>query len=106
MSFLDTIHSTLGGYASSTNQTNNVGQINEVTPEDMRKKRNKQLIISVIFVAVVIAAVIYLNKKNYIGKYLTFDYQTLSLYGVPLFAVGQYIRAGWIDDKGTFIPEV
>lgn len=48
----------------------------------------------------------YLNKKNYIGKYLTFDYQTLSLYGVPLFAVGQYIRAGWIDDKGTFIPEV
>lgn len=48
----------------------------------------------------------YLHKEDYIGKYLTFDYQALSLYGVPLFAVGQYIRAGSVDDKGTFIPEV
>lgn len=48
----------------------------------------------------------YLNKDDYIGLYLTFDYQALSLYGVPLFAVGLYIRKGSVDDKGTFIPEV
>ena len=48
----------------------------------------------------------YIHKEDFIGMYMTFDYQALSLYGVPLFAVGQYIRAGWVDDKGTFIPEV
>ena len=48
----------------------------------------------------------YLHQEDFIGMYMTFDYQALSLYGVPLFAVGQYIRAGWVDDKGTFIPEV
>lgn len=48
----------------------------------------------------------YLNKKEYIGKFLTFNYQALSLYGVPLFAVGQYIREGSLDKEGNFIPEV
>lgn len=48
----------------------------------------------------------YTHKGDFIGMYMTFDYQALSLYGVPLFAVGQYIRAGRVDDKGTFIPEV
>lgn len=64
MNILDTIHGTLGGYVNSTNQTNSVGQINEVTADDLRKKRNKQLIISVIFVAIVITAVIYFSKKS------------------------------------------
>lgn len=46
------------------------------------------------------------HKEDFIGKYMTFDYQALSLYGVPLFGVGQYIREGLVDDEGTFIPEV
>lgn len=48
----------------------------------------------------------FLHKEDFIGKYMTFDYQALSLYGVPLFGVGQYIREGLVDDEGTFIPEV
>lgn len=46
------------------------------------------------------------KKEQYIGRYLTFDYQALSLYGVPLFAVGQHFRKGYVNDEGTFIPEV
>lgn len=45
-------------------------------------------------------------KSSIIGKYLTFDYQALSQYGVPLFPVGQGIREGFVNDEGVFIPEV
>lgn len=45
------------------------------------------------------------NKQNYIGKYLTVDYQVLSIYNIPLFPVGVAVRDGK-KVNGKFIPDV
>jgi subtilase family serine protease len=64
MSFLDSLNNILGGYASNTSTNVNVGQVNEITPEQLRKRRNAQLIVSLIVVTVVIASIIYFSKSK------------------------------------------
>lgn len=42
-------------------------------------------------------------KDQYINKWLTVQYQTLSKYNVPLFPVGIVIREG-VEENGKFVP--
>lgn len=49
----------------------------------------------------------FLNKNNLENKaYLTVDYQALSEYSVPLFAVGVDVREGVLDENNKFIPSI
>lgn len=61
MSWLDKVNSVLAGYATSTNENVSVGTINEVTPEQLKRKRNIQLIVSILIVATIVA-VFYFQK--------------------------------------------
>ena len=48
----------------------------------------------------------YFNLKDqYINKWLTVQYQTLSKYNVPLFPVGISVREG-VEENGRFIPNI
>ena len=63
MSWLDTIHGGLQGYATNTSTNLDVGQVNEVSPEQLRRRRNTQLIVSVVLIAT-IAALFYFNSPK------------------------------------------
>jgi hypothetical protein len=64
MSVLDTIHGTLEGFATTTNTNVSVGEINEVTPEQLRRRRNIQLTVSIVLVAVIIGLFYYSKTKK------------------------------------------
>lgn len=63
MSWLDTIHSSLEGYTTNTSTNLDVGQVNEVTPEQLRRRRNTQLVISILVIAT-IATLFYFSKPK------------------------------------------
>lgn len=63
MSWLDTIHGGLQGYATHTNENLDVGQVNEITPEQLRTRRNMQLIGSIVIIAA-IASLFYFSNPT------------------------------------------
>lgn len=44
------------------------------------------------------------NADNWIGKWLTVEYETLSKDGIPLKPVGITLREGYEKEGGTFVP--
>lgn len=64
MKFLDTINDTLGWYTDTAHAPGGVGNVNEITPEQMKRKRNNQLIISILILAVIISSIYYFTNKN------------------------------------------
>lgn len=66
---LDQIHEITQSVYATTNSTSSEGEatVNEVTLDDLKKRRNKQLIISLVFVAVIIGGII-IYKKSKIKK--------------------------------------
>lgn len=66
---LDQIHEITQSVYATTNSTSSKGEatVNEVTLDDLKKRRNKQLIISLVFVAVIIGGII-IYKKSKIKK--------------------------------------
>lgn len=64
MSWLDTIHGGLQGYATNTNENLDVGQVNEITPEQLRTRRNMQLIGSIVIIAAIASLFYFSNPKK------------------------------------------
>lgn len=48
----------------------------------------------------------YHNKDSVIGRYITVDYQALSVHGVPVFGVGVCLREGTVASDGRFLPSI
>lgn len=64
MSWLDTIHAGLQGYAVNTNENLDVGQVNEITPEQLRTRRNMQLVGSIIIIAAIASLFYFSNPQK------------------------------------------
>lgn len=62
MKFLTIINDTLGWYGGST--SGNIGTVNEITPDQLRKKRNIQLIVGIVIISAIVATVYHLNKNK------------------------------------------
>lgn len=64
MGFLDSINDTLGWYVGSAHQPGGIGSVNLITPEELKRKRNRQLIISILIIAIIISTIYYFTNKN------------------------------------------
>jgi cobalamin biosynthesis protein CobD/CbiB len=63
MPVLDTIHGTLEDVYNTSQPNIDYGQVNELSQEDLRKRRRNQLIVGIVLVAIVVTA-IFLFKKS------------------------------------------
>ena len=63
MPLLGTIHGTLEDVYNTSQPNIDYGQVNELSQEDLRKRRRNQLIVGIVLVAIVVTA-IFLFKKS------------------------------------------
>lgn len=68
MSLLDTAHSTLSSFYNTPQVGSSSGTVNELSSEDLKRRRNKQLAIGITLVVIVVGSIVLYNyfktKKN------------------------------------------
>lgn len=64
MPLLDTIHDTLENVYNTSQPNIDYGTINEVSNEDLKKRRRNQLILGIVLVGIVVVAIFMFKKSN------------------------------------------